>query len=51
MTNLNHGHKGRRTHGKGGYIDNLYLMSTYELVYYVYMRDNEHDIQLCNLRF
>ena len=51
MTQLNHGHKGRRTHGKGGYIDGLYLMSTYELVYYVYMRDHNYNIHLCENRF
>ena len=48
---LDHSNNCRRTHGKGGYIDGIYMMSRYELAYYVYMRDTHQDIRRCDKTF
>ena len=37
--------------GKCGWYDNIYFMSTWELAYYIHMRDTDHQIQRCSLRF
>lgn len=48
---LDHSNNCRRTHGKGGYIDGIYMMSRYELAYYIYMRDMHRDIRRCDKTF
>lgn len=51
QTEADHSFQNRYSHGKKGYYDNILFMSTYELSYYIYMRDSGHDIRRCDERF
>ena len=51
QTNLNHSGHNRNSHGKRGKLDNIYFMSTYELAYYIYRRDNNMIIKPCKSRY
>ena len=46
-----HSNKDRFSHGHKGYFDNIFFMSTYELAYYIYMKDTGHQIERCKQRF
>lgn len=48
---IDHDAHDRNSHGKRGYIDGIFFMSTWELAYYIYMRDHGHKISRCNLKF
>lgn len=48
---IDHDAHDRNSHGKRGYIDDIFFMSTWELAYYIYMRDHGHKISRCNLKF
>lgn len=50
---INHGDNNRNSYGKKGWYDNIFFMSTYELAYYIYMRDNFPQLKLerCRDRF
>ena len=41
----------RRIFSKSGWYDNQYMMSTYELAYYIYTKDSGHKIVRCDKRF
>lgn len=53
LTEYNHSNNRRHSHGKHGYYDNIYFMSTWELAFYIYTKDNAtySDIIRCNKRF
>ena len=51
MLEYNHSSNKRYSHGKGGYYDNIYFMSTWELAYYLYLKDCGENIERCKLRF
>lgn len=51
QTESDHSLQDRYSHGKKGYYDNILFMSTYELAYYIYMRDLGHTIKRCDKRF
>ena len=50
-TELWHKDDHRRTFSKSGWYNNEYMMSTYELAYYIYMKDSGHNIERCKERF
>lgn len=51
VTELDHSNHNRYSYGKKGWYDNKFFMSTYELAYYIFMRDNGHIINRCTQRF
>ena len=51
MTEVNHECHNRYSWGKKGWYDGVFFMSTYELVYYIYMRDTGSNIVRCKQRF
>lgn len=48
---LNHDQFNKNSHGKRGWIDNMFFMSTWELAYYLFMRDTGHTIVRCPQKF
>ena len=46
-----HDQSNKNSHGKRGWLDNMFFMSTWELAYYIFMRDSGHDIKRCNIKF
>jgi hypothetical protein len=51
MTEYNHSNNRRHSHGKHGYFDGVYFMSTWELAYYIFSKENGHEIIRCDKRF
>ncbi len=48
---LFHSDENRKGRGKAGWYDNIYMMSTYELAFYIYHRDKGNEIERCKKRF
>lgn len=48
---VDHDAHNRNSHGKRGYLDDMFFMSTWELAYYIYMRDHGHVVSRCDLKF
>ena len=50
---INHSDNNRNSYGKKGWYDGIFFMSTYELAYYIYMRDNfpQFKLERCKDRF
>ena len=48
---VDHDTHNRFSHGKRGYLDGMFFMSTWELAYYIYMRDHGHIIVRCPYKF
>lgn len=51
LLNYNHSDNPRNLHSKGGWYDGIYHMSTWELAYYIYCKDNNKQISRCTDRF
>ena len=51
MTEYNHSNNRRHSHGKHGYFDGVYFMSTWELAYYIFSKEHNHNIIRCSERF
>lgn len=53
QTEIDHSDHNRNSHGKRGYYDSIFFMSTWELAFYIYIRDNFPDLQIkrCKKRF
>lgn len=51
MTDYNHLNLKRYSWAKMGWYDNIWMMSTYELAYYIYTKDQFKDIKRCHDRF
>lgn len=48
---IDHDQHNRNSHGKRGYFDGIFFMSTWELAFYLYMKHHNHRIEKCKLRF
>lgn len=48
---VDHDARNKYSHGKRGYLDGMFFMSTWELAYYIYNRDKGHKIIRCPLKF
>lgn len=48
---LFHSDENRKGRGKAGWYDGIYMMSTYELAFYIYHRDKGDNIERCKKRF
>lgn len=48
---VDHDAHNKYSHGKRGYLDNMFFMSTWELIYYIYMRDHGHKIIRCPYKY
>lgn len=48
---LDHDQFNKNSHGKRGWLDNMFFMSTWELAYYLFMRDKGHNIVRCPQKF
>lgn len=48
---VDHSNHNRFVHSYKGWFNNIFFMSTYELAYYIYMRDTNHKIERCKQRF
>lgn len=51
MTEYNHSNNRRHSHGKHGYFNGIYFMSTWELAYYIFSKEHNHEIVRCDKRF
>lgn len=51
LLEYNHSDNPRNLHSKGGWYDGVYHMSTWELAYYIYCKDNNRQISRCINRF
>lgn len=51
QTEIWHNDAHHRTFSKSGWYDNQYMMSTYELAYFIYTKETGHKITRCNRRF
>ena len=51
QTEIDHGAHGRNSHGKHGYYEGIYFMSTWELAYYIFTKDAGHKVERCLQRF
>ena len=53
VSQLKHNHENQKRHSwaKMGWYDNIWMMSTYELAYYIYMKDQGKNIVRCYDRF
>lgn len=51
MTEYNHSNNRRNSHGKHGYFDGIYFMSTWELAFYIFSKSHGHNIIRCSERF
>ena len=51
LLEYNHGDNQRNLHSKGGWFDGIYFMSTWELAYYIYQRDQGILLNRCVERF
>ena len=51
LTEYNHSNNRRNSHGKHGYFNGIYFMSTWELAYYIFSKEHNHKIARCNERF
>lgn len=51
MTEFNHSDQNRNLHSKGGWYNDIYFMSTWELAYYIYQKDHNVNIKRCEDRF
>lgn len=48
---LDHDQFNKNSHGKRGWLDNMFFMSTWELAYYLFMKDKGHTIVRCPQKF
>lgn len=48
---LDHDQVNKNSHGKRGWLDGMFFMSTWEVAYYLYMRDSGHIITRCSQKF
>ena len=48
---VDHDAHNKYSHGKRGYLDNIFFMSTWELAYYIFMKDKGHNIVRCPIKF
>lgn len=48
---LDHDQFNKNSHGKRGWLDDMFFMSTWELAYYLFMRDSGHTIIRCPQKF
>ncbi len=48
---LDHDQMNKNSHGKRGWLDGMFFMSTWEVAYYLFMRDSGHKITRCPNRF
>lgn len=51
LTEIDHENHNRYSWGKKGWYDGVFFMSTYELAYYIFMKDSNHTISRCKQRF
>lgn len=51
LLEYNHADNQRNLHSHGGWYNNIYFMSTWELAYYIYMCDQGKIIKRCDDRF
>ena len=51
LTKFNHENNNRNLHSKGGWYNDIYFMSTWELAYYLYMIDHNVKITRCTDRY
>lgn len=53
QTEIDHSDHNRNSHGKRGYYNNVFFMSTWELAYYIYISENfpQQNIIRCKKRF